>query len=93
MILNLTPLFAFLFIGAYVSVLFGALAFGGGFSYFFFAFVSQQVTRCVLLYVFEKRMNMRIMQQWFGPGLVVIPKPPSCNIDIRGTAKGSRGVG
>jgi MFS family permease len=38
--------------------------------------VSIVVTQAVLFAAFERKENMRIMQRWFGPGFVLIPKPP-----------------
>ena len=48
--------------------------------------VSDGVVSVALFAIFEKREKMRIMQSWFGGGLVLIPKPPTSNVNRSETA-------
>jgi hypothetical protein len=38
--------------------------------------------RFLMFQSYEKKENMRIMQDWMGPGLIVIPKPPKSEMRV-----------
>jgi hypothetical protein len=50
--------------------------------------VSSQITRTILFAVFEKKENMRLMQNWLEPKIILIPKAPNNNVNrLEMTAK------
>jgi|WetSurMetagenome_2_1015567.scaffolds.fasta_scaffold47727_3 hypothetical protein len=43
--------------------------------------ISIEITRVILFGVFEKKENMRLMQSWWGPGIILVPKAPINNVN------------
>lgn len=86
--LNAVPLLAFIFISAYVAIVFDVPAVGS-FS-FFSAFACQQLARYITFWAYEKREKMRVMQPRFGSELAIIPKPPkNSNNNLKAPAEGA----
>lgn len=46
--------------------------------------ISIQITRFVLFVAFEKKENMRLMQGWLEGKIILIPKPPEGQLNMRG---------
>lgn len=44
--------------------------------------VSSQITRTILFAAFEKKENMRLIQNWLEPKIILIPKPPNSSTNV-----------
>jgi hypothetical protein len=74
------PLIAFFILGYFASTYFYAISvyhLQGLLISIYSLEVSLLVMRCYLLYAFEKRENMRIVNSWFGLYFFLVPKAPT----------------